>query len=160
MESHCSPSAGGCKGISFCRDQRFVPLHHVAVLVKRIVGAFRIDVCPHIGAEVGHAHRPVVVRRVVTARRSFGSGSSIALRGVIPITGERTATLEECRRGWTSDLFSNKSPEQREAEDKRTVKDRVGEYVKELLKGYDFTPDSAIIKELNRIYDAAVKEFE
>ncbi|MFO8007286.1 MAG: trimethylamine methyltransferase family protein [Candidatus Brocadiia bacterium] len=69
-------------------------------------------------------------------------------------------TLRRFRGLWSSELFPNLSPEQWQQRGRTEVKDRMRGRVRELLDGYDFALERDGAAEIERIYQAAVRELD
>jgi len=125
---------GGMLGIDkiFSAEQLLIDVEIVRYL-RHVVDGFRFD-----ESSLG-----------LDAIRDVGIGGTF-------ITHE--STLESYRSLWDSDLFPGTSPEQWEARGRRTLKERIGARIRQLLESHDFAPDPAVKRELDRIYAAAVRE--
>jgi trimethylamine--corrinoid protein Co-methyltransferase len=68
------------------------------------------------------------------------------------------STLAGFRDLWVSDLFDNRSPEQREQSPGPRIRERIAERVEALIASHSFALDPAVQRELDRLYESARRE--
>ncbi len=86
---------------------------------------------------------------VFATLREVGPGGDFLTHG---------STLSGYRDLWVSDLFEDLSVEQIDQRREASLQERIRERVRDLLAAEPYQPDRAVVRELDRIYSAAVKE--